>query len=141
MPDFDPDLPGALLGLGMGWPPREDPLTGDFVRVADERSVSESILHLIHTTPGVIPGAEDQGTEVESLLFSASNFDALSKIVGESIVTAIRTYEKRVHVIDAAFTAREASGGRLVCYARIRYRIRATGEIVDGVFPFNLDVR
>lgn len=144
MPDYNPDLPGSLLGKGMGWPPREDPSTGDFVRVADEVSISESILHLIHTIPGVVPGWEAMGTQVEELLFenaTASDFSAHAEIVGESIVEAIRAYEQRVYVLKAKFTAQRVANNRTACFGRITYRVRATGQVVGGVFPFYLNAR
>lgn len=143
MPTIDPDYPGSLLGKGMGWPPREDPLTGDFVRVEDETSISESILHLIHLTPGVVPGNELMGTQVEDLLFRAPSrdFQDLAELVGESIVQAIRNYEGRVYVLGSTFTARRAQHGRTAVFARITYRVRATGEVAQGVFPFYLDQR
>lgn len=133
--EFEPDQPGAFLGKGMAWPPREDPNTGDFAKAVDEESISDGLLFLIRTTLGEIPSIEDFGTLADRILFE-TDVVAGAAVIINSIETAIRTHEPRVFVLGVTMNSKGESRNLRSALINVRYRVRATGQIQEGVFPF-----
>jgi len=138
IPDFDPGEPGAALGKGMAWPPREDPTTGDFKRAEGEESISSCILNLITTVYEEIPLLELMGTRIERLLFS-NDLDGLLELFRLEVGEALKRHEKRVFYLGTTFEVSGTDRNTLSVKARIRYRVRATGQPDTLVFPFSLN--
>lgn len=133
--EIDVSAPGSILGRGLSWPLREDENTGDFARAADEDHVQSCIESLIHTPLGLIPGKEDVGTEIDSLLFE-TDMGAHMDLVGESVRRAIERFEPRVTLMEARFRV-EIERNRPVVYCNPVYRIKRTGRTALPTFPFS----
>jgi len=137
--DVNPRDPGAFLGIGMDWPPREDPDTGDIARAVGEASVSACVRRLIHTEYEEVPMLDDMGTEASSILFLAAP-EGAAGFVGESIRRAIEDYETRVQYLRGDFLDRydQTRNNARLLFVRVLYRIKTSGDVVQNVSPFNL---
>lgn len=114
----------AALGIGLAFPLREDPATGDFRRASGETNVVMCVKGLVLTRLGERVMAEDVGVEVSGQLFEPQPgaLDALPV----QLATALLRHEPRL--LQPQITVR-AEGTATV--ATIKARIRATGQTLD----------
>lgn len=136
---FNPDSPGSFLGKDMAWPLREDPDTGDIAGVEGYESISESLHHLLLLSFNEVPGFERMGTNADEVLFNNDPSSARDLFIF-SARNAIQQYETRVELLDIRFILEplDTLGNRYAANIRVRYRVKASNEVTENVYPFNL---
>lgn len=119
--------------VGSGWkfPPRLD-ARGRIELVSGERDIEEAIKIVLLTRKGERPMRPEFGSDLDSLVF-ASNDAATAGLAERYIAEALARWEPRIDVmsIDA-----RPSEGRSALDIDIRYRVRATNDERNLVFPF-----
>lgn len=136
---ISPERPQTYLGRGMGWPFAEDPETGDIQRSVGYSNINQCITHLLQINFFGVPGLETMGTNAEELLFD-NDPRGMSSLFRRSALKAVKLHETRVDVIELAVNFEPIGtelAGRYRLSIRIKYRIKANGDVVTNVFPFD----
>jgi phage baseplate assembly protein W len=124
---------GSLLGRGLAFPLRRDPITGDFATADEERNIESCLHQLIITMVGERQDARI-GTVVPELPFESS--DVVPDLGEPSIRAAIEMHEPRVEFLAASVTPEVSSRDTTGLRIAIRYRVRATGKRARLVIPY-----
>ena len=128
-----PDDRKQFLGRGWAMPVALDPRTGLVASVAYEDDIRQSILIVLETAPGERVMRPDFGCGIHELVFAAVDSTTLRR-VRSTVEEALRRCEARIDVIDVAVSAAATFDGQLV--VEIDYRVRATNQLGNLVFPF-----
>ena len=123
----------SLLGKGLAFPLRMDPVTNDFAQAEDESNIEGCLVSLLVTLPGERQDPRI-GTIVPELPFETS--DAVPDLAEPSIRSAIELFEPRVDLRSVHVS--RFSPGDNVSGLRIglRYRVVATGRPSNLVIPY-----
>lgn len=126
-----PDFTGA------GWPfPAEqalDPATGRIRLAAHSDSTGQAIRLILSTAIGERPMRPEFGCGIHDLVFEPVNATTANRIQQE-VRHALEYWEPRIDVDDIALSADRHDPALL--YITIGYRIRATNDPRNLVFPF-----
>lgn len=129
-----------ILGQGWAFPfrftslGRIKKLTG--VQAADSiQKVSMAIQQILGTKIGSRVIDRDFGSDLRGLIFDPIN-ELTATRIRFATVEAIQRWEKRVEILDVDVSVLRASEG--VIEARIEFRIIATQQIGNLVYPFYL---
>lgn len=125
----------SFLGTGWAFPPRFDPTTGAVVLVSDEDDIRQSLTILMRTRPGERVMHPRYGCDIYRFVFAQVDATTTTEI-RDAIAQAILFFEPRVLLEDVRLHVDEALEGRLDI--EIGYRIRATNNRANIVFPFYL---
>jgi phage baseplate assembly protein W len=124
----------AFLGRGWAFPVAFEPGTGRTAMVAYEEDVKQSIRIILETSKGERVMRPDFGCGIHDLVFDAMSTAMLRRVERE-VDEALRRFEARIDEVDVTVDAAEAERGRLD--VRIDYRIRATNQSGNLVYPFH----
>jgi phage baseplate assembly protein W len=127
-PDFDVPGPG---GPGLQIAP-----TGGIEMVEDRAAVRQAILMLLATRPGERLMRPEYGCRIHWLVFAA-NDDTSAGLAIHYVRQALRRWEPRIDVLAVDANRNAAEPGELV--VTIEYRLKATQELNQLVFPFRLE--
>jgi uncharacterized protein len=120
------------LGVGIAFPLRLD-ARGGLALSHHERDVEEAISIVIGTAPGERPMRPEFGCGIHDYVFGTIDAYTLGRIDYELRV-ALDRWEPRIEVLDIEFDTSQQQRGELVI--DISYRLRATNDIRNLVFPF-----
>jgi Bacteriophage baseplate protein W len=121
------------LGEGMAYPLRVNPRGGVAVTRHEEK-VRQSIRLILGTQRGERLMRPNFGANLKSLVFAPNNA-ATANLARFYVEEALRTWEPRI-LLDEVHVQHDNAGGQLLI--EIRYRIKATNEPQNLVYPFYL---
>lgn len=122
-----------FLGIGVGFPISLD-TQGDFQLAEYEQSVRQSILIILGTARGERIMRPDFGCGIYDLVFEP-NSAATAARVSEAVQEALLRFEPRIDVVDV----RVQSPIPEQMLVNIDYRVRATNNVFNLVYPFYLE--
>ncbi len=122
--------------LGQGW---KFPITAAFgaiVRSDADSGIDESIWLILGTAKGERAMRPDFGCGIHDLVFSLNNAATAARVV-EEVQDALVLWEPRVDLLSVDATTPENHPETLMI--AISYRVRATNNVFNLVYPFYLD--
>lgn len=123
-----------FLGTGLAFPVQPD-ASGALRQAAFEDSVRQSIWIILGTARGERRMRPDFGCGIHDLVFENNNAATAGRVARE-VNDALLRFEPRAEVLDVQVTAAD-SGATLLL--DVSYRIRATNNVFNMVYPFYLD--
>ena len=120
----------TVLGTGLAFPLGVDD-RGRIALAREEIDVEQAIRIILSTAPGERPMRPEFGCAVHDCVFERIDADTLSRI-DQAVRVALDRWEPRVEIEDVVFENR--SEGELLVH--LRYRLRATNDVRNLVFPF-----
>lgn len=124
----------SFLGVGWGFPVAAEP-AGILSVAAYEESVRESIWIVLGTAKGERAMRPTFGCGIHDLVFERNTASTAAKVT-QSVREALLLFEPRIELVDVAVESRD--GGQ-VMEIGVDYRIRATNNAFNLVFPFYLE--
>ncbi len=119
---------------GRGWAfPVAVNTTGGIALVSGDQAIEKSIRLILGTAPGERPMRPEFGCRIHEYLFAPAN-GATAGDISREVRSALQRWEPRIGVEDVvvSFDARDTS----LLYIDVRYRIKATNDRRNLVFPF-----
>src|SRR5262249_31905969 len=120
-----------FLGKGWEFPIRRDRDSGVAISYG-EQSILNSIWIILATAPGERVMRPDFGCGVHRLVFAVNDAATLGQVTKE-VRDALVRWEPRIDVLDVDT---EVKGRGEVLLINIHYRIRATNNFFNLVYPF-----
>ena len=127
--------PREFLGVGWSWPV-EATDDGDIELARYEESVRQSVWIILGTSPGERVMRPDFGCGLQDLVFSLGNATT-EGLVADEVRLSLTRWEPRLDLIDVQVTNDPARPEVLL--VRITYRVRATNNVFNLVYPFFLE--
>ena len=126
----------GFLGRGLKSPLELD-RSGRIAKVEDEESVRQSIWTILGTAPGERVMRPEFGCGLHDLVFSA-NTAATAGLADDGVRRALALWDPRIDVLAVSVVSSgPAEPGMLLI--RIEYRVRATNNVFNLVYPFYLE--
>lgn len=127
--------PREFLGVGWSWPvePTDD---GDIALARYEESVRQSVWIILGTSPGERVMRPDFGCGLQDLVFSVGNATT-EGLVADEVRRSLTQWEPRLDLIEVQVANDPARPEALI--VRITYRVRATNNVFNLVYPFYLE--
>ena len=122
----------GFVGSGLAFPLRVD-ASGSIALVSHEREVEEAIRIIIGTAPGERPQRPEFGCRIHDRVFSPADAPTFGLIAAD-VRSALARWEPRIDVADVDVYPDPDDPALL--YVDIGYRIRATNDSRNLVFPF-----
>jgi phage baseplate assembly protein W len=120
----------TVLGTGLAFPLGVDN-RGRIALARGEIDVEQAIRIILSTAPGERPMRPEFGCAVHDCVFERIEADTLARI-DQAVRVALDRWEPRVAIEDIAFESRRE--GELLVH--LRYRLRATNDVRNLVYPF-----
>ena len=120
----------TVLGTGLAFPLGVDD-RGRIALAREEIDVEQAIRIVLSTAPGERPMRPEFGCAVHDCVFERIDADTLARI-DQAVRVALDRWEPRIDIEDIVFETRNE--GELLVH--LRYRLRATNELRNLVFPF-----
>jgi phage baseplate assembly protein W len=120
----------TVLGTGLAFPLGVDD-RGRIALAREEIDVEQAIRIILSTAPGERPMRPEFGCAVHDCVFERIDADTLARI-DQAVRVALDRWEPRIAIEDIAFETRRE--GELLVH--LRYRLRATNDVRNLVFPF-----
>jgi Bacteriophage baseplate protein W len=120
----------TVLGSGLAFPLGVDD-RGRIALARDEIDVEQAIRIILSTAPGERPMRPEFGCAVHDCVFERIEADTLARI-DQAVRVALDRWEPRIDLEDIVFESRKE--GELLVH--LRYRLRATNDVRNLVFPF-----
>jgi phage baseplate assembly protein W len=120
----------TVLGTGLAFPLGVDD-RGRIALAREEIDVEQAIRIVLSTAPGERPMRPEFGCAVHDCVFERIDADTLARI-DQAVRVALDRWEPRIDLEDIVFETRRE--GELLVH--LRYRLRATNEVRNLVFPF-----
>ena len=124
-----------FLGVGWSFPVKPGP-DGDIALAEYEESVRQSVWIILGTSPGERLMRPDFGCGLDDLVFSVGSAHTVGRLVAE-VRRGLTLWEPRLDLLDVQVTPDEVVGNTLLI--QITYRIRATNNVFNLVYPFYLE--
>jgi phage baseplate assembly protein W len=121
-----------FIGRGISFPLRVDQ-SGSIALAAGADGIDASIRMALSTAPGERVMRPQFGCRIWDLLFEPVNANTLG-LMAEAVRDALSQWEPRIEVDDVEVEPDSASRARVVI--RILYRVRATNDRRNLVYPF-----
>jgi uncharacterized protein len=121
-----------ILGTGLAFPLGVD-RRGGVALASDGDDVEQAISIILRTAPGERPMRPEFGCGVHDYVFDVINATTLGRMEDE-IRRALARWEPRIDVLDIGFDLGTDGGG--VLKITIEYRLRATNDVRNLVYPF-----
>lgn len=128
-------MPSEFLGIGWKFPVAVNP-DGQIARSFYEESIRDAIWVIVSTAKGERMMRPDFGCGVHDLVFAVNNA-ATAGLVAEEVRRALVLWEPRIHLLEVQATSDPGEANTLLI--RIEYRVRATNNLFNLVFPFYLE--
>ena len=120
----------SILGTGLAFPLGVDD-RGRIALARGEIDVEQAIRIILSTAPGERPMRPEFGCAVHDCVFERIEADTLARI-DKAVRVALDRWEPRIAIEDIVFESRRE--GELLVH--LRYRLRATNDVRNLVFPF-----
>jgi phage baseplate assembly protein W len=120
----------TVFGTGLAFPLGVDD-RGRIALARDEIDVEQAIAIILSTAPGERPMRPEFGCAVHDCVFERIDADTLARI-DQAVRVALDRWEPRIDLADVEFE--NGGEGRLLVH--LRYRLRATNDVRNLVFPF-----
>jgi phage baseplate assembly protein W len=120
----------TVLGSGLAFPLGVDD-RGRIALAREEIDVEQAIRIILSTAPGERPMRPEFGCAVHDCVFERIEADTLARI-DQAVRVALDRWEPRIAIEDIVFETRRE--GELLVH--LRYRLRATNDVRNLVFPF-----
>jgi uncharacterized protein len=127
--------PREFLGVGWSWPV-EATGDGDIALARYEESVRQSVWIILGTSPGERVMRPDFGCGLQDLVFSVGNATT-EGLVADEVRRSLTQWEPRLDLIEVQVANDPARPEALI--VRITYRVRATNNVFNLVYPFFLE--
>ena len=127
--------PREFLGVGWSWPV-EATADGDIALARYEESVRQSVWIILGTSPGERVMRPDFGCGLQDLVFSVGNATT-EGLVADEVRRSLTQWEPRLDLIEVQVANDPARPEALI--VRITYRVRATNNVFNLVYPFYLE--
>ena len=127
--------PREFLGVGWSWP-GEATDDGDIELARYEESVRQSVWIILGTSHGERVMRPDFGCGLQDLVFSLGNATT-EGLVADEVRLSLTRWEPRLDLIDVQVANDPARPEVLL--VRITYRVRATNNVFNLVYPFYLE--
>jgi phage baseplate assembly protein W len=121
-----------ILGTGLAFPLGVD-RRGGLALARDEHDVEQAISIILSTAPGERPMRPEFGCGVHDYVFDVVDAGSLGRME-EEIRRALERWEPRIDVLGIDFDLDAAGDGGLAI--TIKYRLRATNDVRNLVYPF-----
>ena len=122
--------------LGRGWRfPVSVNRTGGNSSSAQEENIREAIFIILGTAPGERIKRLDFGCDIHELVFAPNN-PTTATLAARYCEEALDKWEPRIEAVEAEANPSQLEANRLDI--RISYRIRATNQPANLVYPFYL---
>jgi uncharacterized protein len=125
------------LGNGVAFPLAFDQNTGDLKAASHEESVRQSIELILGTAKGERAMRPDFGCGIHDLVFEVKSSGTAGKI-SQAVQEALLKYEPRIEVLDVQVAFQFEGGGEQLLI-QLSYRIQATNNVFNLVYPFYLE--
>ena len=123
--------------LGVGWAfPVQPGADGEIALAEYEESVRQSVWIILGTSPGERVMRPDFGCGLDDLVFSLGGAQTAGSVAAE-VTRALTIWEPRLELLDVQAAPDELLGNALLI--RITYRVRATNNVFNLVYPFYLE--
>ncbi|HWN41048.1 MAG TPA: GPW/gp25 family protein [Thermoanaerobaculia bacterium] len=122
--------------LGVGWKFPVALGQGRIAMAEFEESIRESIWIILATARGERKMRPDFGCGIHDLVFATASGETEGRVASE-VRQALILWEPRIDVIDVSARNDEAEPTRLLI--QIEYRVRATNNRFNLVYPFYLE--
>lgn len=122
--------------LGAGWKFSVGVTDGQIQRACYEDSIQDAIWLILSTAPGERVMRPDFGCGIHDLVFAVINNTTLG-LVAQQVRQALVLWEPRVDVLDVQVTPQAGAATTLII--TIAYRVRATNNVFNLVYPFYLE--
>jgi len=122
--------------LGVGWKFPVAPDEGQIALAAEEVSIRESIWIILATARGERRMRPDFGCGIHDLVFAVQSGETAGRVAAE-VRRALILWEPRIDVTQVAVRNDESEPARLLI--QIEYRVRATNNRFNLVYPFYLE--
>jgi uncharacterized protein len=122
--------------LGVGWKYPVSLERGRIALAAYEESIRESIWIILATGRGERKMRPDFGCGIHDLVFATNSGETAGRVAAE-VRQALIFWEPRIDVINVAAGSDESEPTRLLI--QIEYRVRATNNRFNLVYPFYLE--
>ena len=122
--------------LGKGWRfPVDVSRNGSVAMSAYEDLIRESIIIILGTAPGERVMRPAFGCEIHDLLFAPNNINTAS-LAAHYCLRALQKWEPRIDEVECEAEPSVDQPNKLLI--NIQYRVRATNDIRNLVYPFYL---
>jgi hypothetical protein len=121
------------LGRGWAYPVRLDLVTGGVAVSEYEEDIHQAIRIILGTARGERLMRPDFGCGIHELVFEVMDTATLTR-VETAVHECLTKYEARIEVLSVGVDPFYAADGKLL--VEIDYRIRATNQIGNFVYPF-----
>ena len=123
-----------IIGTGIGFPLRVD-ARGGLKLVSDDEDVREAIVLILATAHGERPMRPEFGCGIHDYVFDVIDAQTVGRLEYE-VRVALDRWEPRIDVLEVRFDDSRSREG--VVAIEIDYRLRATNDLRNLVFPFYL---
>jgi uncharacterized protein len=127
-------MPKVHLGRGWNFPVEPDAF-GSLGYMADEQKIQQAILVILGTAQGERVMRPEFGSGLRDLVFAPLTSSTKTLVAG-AITDALVKWEPRVDVLGVTADEQASDDGTLV--VNIEYRVRATNNVFNLVYPFYL---
>ena len=124
-----------FLGQGWAFPVRLETDAAIAMAAADD-SISQSIWMILATAPGERVMRPDFGCGIHDLVFAVNDATTASRVTAD-VRRALMQWEPRIDILDVAAAVDQQDPSQLLI--RIEYRVRATNNRFNLVYPFYLE--
>jgi hypothetical protein len=128
------DNTGDFLGTGWSFPMRINSRGGLSLSRHDQ-DIEEAIRIILSTAPGERHMRPEFGCGIHDLVFAPNNATTASLAIYH-ITQALEQWEPRIDVLDVRVDSDQIEGNLLL--VSIRYRLRASNDLRNLVYPFYL---
>lgn len=126
-------MANTFLGSGWGFPIKPDG-TGQIISAAYEDSVRQAIWLILGTAKGERAMRPEFGCGIHDLVFATASAGTAGAVT-HAVQDALLQWEPRIDVLDVNVTL---AGGGQTMMIDISYRVRATNNAFNLVYPFYL---
>jgi phage baseplate assembly protein W len=129
-------MASEFLGVGWQFPITGDAQTRDIALARYEDSIRQAIWIILSTAPGERVMRPDFGCGLHNLVFAVNSAGTAAQVASE-VRQALLRWEPRIEALEVAVTTNASEPTRLLI--DIGYRVRATNNRFNLVYPFYLD--
>lgn len=126
----------GFLGKGLSFPVAPDPATGRLLEAEGEEKIAQAVRIILMTRKGERIMRPEFGCDIVQYMFGVMDFTTLS-LMEQTVKEALTRFEPRIR--DVEVHAESMKGEQEKVSIFIHYRVRATNNPYNLVFPFYLE--
>lgn len=128
-------MPAEFLGIGWRFPV-DVTAAGQIERARHEDSIRDAIWLILGTARGERVMRPDFGCGIHDLVFAVHGAGTAGRVASE-VRQALILWEPRIDILDVQVDAETGEPNTL--RIRVEYRVRATNNVFNLVYPFYLE--